>query len=69
MFKHYVCINYRISEKFYGGQLELLAGIGQGNVFSGNICRDTLYLIIKDLENKQLGINIKNSMTETEQKR
>ena len=54
-FEYYVSTGYRVSNTFYGGSKEL-AGTGQENKFSGNMCRDISYLIIRQLEIKNLGI-------------
>ena len=54
-FEHYISTGYGVSNTFYRGSKEL-AGTGQGNKFSGNICRDISCLIIRQLEIKNLGI-------------
>jgi len=56
-FKHFVKTGYGILNDWYGGRTNNLAGTGQGNKFLGNMCRDISYLIIKQLENSNLGIN------------
>ena len=38
-FEHHVSTGFGISDDFYGG-LEKLAGTGQGNKFSGDVCGD-----------------------------
>jgi len=40
-------MGYRISSNWYGGIDLNLAGTGQGNKFSSDLCRDTSSLIIK----------------------
>ena len=45
--RHYVQTGFGISESYYRGENNRLAGIGQGNRFLGDICCDTSYLIIK----------------------
>ena len=49
---------YRISQNYYGGKINKIAGIGQDNKFSSNMWHDTLYLIIKPIENKGIGLII-----------
>ena len=44
----------------------MLAGAGQGNVVSGNICRDLSCLILKIIENRKLGVAIKSPFTKEE---
>ena len=67
--KHYVCTGFGISSSYYGGEENNLAGTGQGNRFSGDLCRDTSCLIIKEIEKQQLGMNINSNVTnETVQK-
>ena len=53
--QRHVSTAYGISDRFYGGEIEL-AGTGQGNKLSGDICRDISCLIIKQLEVQNLGI-------------
>ena len=55
---HYVHAGYKRSKIHCGGHEELLAGTGQGNRFSGDMCRDILCLIIKQIERKSLGVII-----------
>jgi len=62
--QHYVSTAYGISEKCYGGSGTELAGTGQGNKFSGDLCRDTSSMIIKVLENKKLGVEYKSKLTD-----
>ena len=57
-FEYFICTSYRVSEEFYKGLLDLLVGIGQGNVLSRNIYWDILHLVIKVPENKKLEIII-----------
>jgi len=65
VFKHYINTGYGISEEYYGGAQNELAGTGQGNKFSGDMCRDVSCLIIKQLENKELGIICKSPSSQT----
>ena len=53
------CTGYRISTNSYGKLDNNMAGTGQGNKFSGDSCRDNSCLIIKHVENKNLGTKIK----------
>ena len=59
-FKHHLCTNFGICPQTYGGINDLLAGTGQGNSLSGIHCRDVSCLIVKDIENKNLGMIIKD---------
>ena len=61
--EHYVSAGYGISEKYYGGEQKKLVGTGQGNNFSGDMCRDTPCLIIRKLEKEGLGTVIKSPHT------
>ena len=62
-FHHYVSTSFGISNLRYGGEDELLAGTGQGNVLSGNACRDLLCLIFKRLEKDELGVTLHTPIT------
>ena len=44
---HYISTLFRISDTYYGGEDNHLAGTGKGNRFLGNVCQDTSYLIMK----------------------
>ena len=48
--------SYRISTQKIGSETFKLVGIGQGNLVSGAICRNTFYLIFKKIEEMNLGI-------------
>ena len=50
--EHYVSTGHGISKKHYGREEMKLAGTGQGNKFSGDMCRDTSCLIIRQLKKK-----------------
>ena len=54
-FEHHICTGYGVSDNYYGGIMKL-AGTGQGNKFSGDMCRDISCIIIKQLEIQNLGI-------------
>jgi len=62
-FKRYISTGYGISEQYYGGEEDQLAGTGQGNKFSGDMCRDISCIIIKVIENKRLGVVFENQAT------
>ena len=47
--KHYVRIGFGISSTCYTREENPLAGIGQGNHFSGDLCRDTSSLTVKEM--------------------
>ena len=55
-FKHYISTRFGIGTRYYSREENLLAGTGQGNKFSGNMCRDISYLIIRKIEKKNLEI-------------
>ena len=44
--EHYISAGHGISDDYYGGEV-VLAGTGQGNKFSGDVCRDMSCLIMK----------------------
>jgi len=54
-FKHYISTGYGISQSYYGGETKLV-GTGQGNKFSGDMCRDISCIIIRQLEVQNLGV-------------
>jgi hypothetical protein len=45
--ENYVCTAFGVSKECYGGRNRKLAGTGQGNVVSGNTCRDSSCLTLK----------------------
>lgn len=57
-FTHYLCASFGISSITYGGDHDLLGGTGQGNVLSGNACRDQSCIIFKNMEQQELGVII-----------
>ena len=61
--KHYIFIVFGVSEVFYRAYGNKIASIGQCYIASSNICRDPLYFSIKQVENKKLGIIIKDPIT------
>ena len=56
----YIYTGYRISNIYYGSNDKYLVRIGEVNKFLGNLCRDTLCLIIRDIEKRNLGIIFKD---------
>jgi len=64
-FEHHINTGYGISLTSYGGRENQLAGTGQGNKFSGDMCRDISCLIIKQIENQGLGIKFKSPIKNT----
>ena len=58
--RHYIRTGYGISKSYYGGELDPLAGTGQGNRFLGDVCRDTSCLILKVIEKNNLGMNFES---------
>jgi len=63
--KHYSCTGFGISSSYYRGENERLAGTGQGNKFSGDLCRDTSCLIIREIKRKRLEMFIESNITKT----
>ena len=61
--KRHISTGYEISEHYHGGEEDQLAGAGQGNKFSGDMCRDASCIIIKVIENKRLGAVFTNKAT------
>jgi len=66
-FEHYINTGYGISTISYGGEECQLAGTGQGNKFSGDMCRDISSLIIKQIENENLGIIFQSPVKEVQE--
>jgi len=62
-FERHISTAYGVSEGHYGRDIDL-AGTGQGNKFSGDMCRDISCLIIKQLEKKNLGIEFLSKTTQ-----
>ena len=60
--QHYIRTAFGISNACYGGEYDRLAGTGQGNRFSVDVCRDELYLIVKCIKKKDLGMNFKSNV-------
>ena len=65
--EHYICTSFGASAEYYRGVKYKLAWTGQGNVISENVCRDTSNLIIKHIENMNLGIIIKGPISKEEE--
>ena len=64
--QHYVSTTFGVSKEFYGGSRSKLAGTGQEDVLSVNICRYSSFIMLKDSEKEELGVCIKSPFT-TEQ--
>ena len=47
----------------YGGEDNSLAGTGQGNRFSGNVCRDSSCLIIRNIERMNVGMKFESRVS------
>ena len=47
--KHCVGTTQRISKDSHRGMNSLFGGTGQGNVFSGNVCRDVSRFVFKEI--------------------
>ena len=61
--EHYVSTTFNVSEAFCRGSRSMLAGTGQVNVVSVNVCRDSSCIMLKDIEKENLGAHIKLSLT------
>jgi len=59
--QHHIYTSFDISNQSYGGIDDPHAGTGQGNIASGDICRNKSCLVIKYIEKKKLGATIKSS--------
>ena len=62
-FNHQLCTSYGVSNIIYGGDKDILGGSGQGNVGSGNICRDQSCIIFRKLEKENIGVLIKSPVS------
>ena len=61
--KYYLYTGFGISSSYYGGENERLTGTEQDNKFSGDLCRDTSCLIIREIEKKRLEMFIESNVT------
>ena len=52
MMKYHICTAYRVSQEYYGGENDKIAGMGQGYIVSSNICCDSSYFSSKSIENE-----------------
>lgn len=68
-FQHQLCTSYGVSDIVYGGDEDILGGSGQGNVVSGNMCRDQSCIIFRKLEKDKLGILIVGPISAEEVRR
>ena len=59
-----MCTVYGVSKSYYGGEQDQTAWTGQGYIISSNIYCDSSCFLIKDIEEKELGIIIKDSINE-----
>ena len=67
--KQFIRMTCGVSKDIYGGMNWLLGGTGQGNIFSGNVCRDVSCFIFKEIENKRLGIILTSKCNNVEVQR
>ena len=65
--KRCICTGYSVSTNWHSGLDDNMAGTNQGNNFSGDLCRGASCLIIKHVENKNLGMTIKSPCTNAEE--
>jgi len=57
--EHHICTAFRISDKYYSRPADPHARTGQGNIISGDICRDKSCYIINDVDKKQYRVIVK----------
>ena len=60
---HFICTSFGISSDYYGSDTFKLEGTEQGNSVSDVICRDTLCIIFKKMEEEKLGVITKMPLT------
>ena len=65
-FERHVSTGHGVSTNYYGGEEEKLEGTGQGNKFSGHMCRDVSCLIMRCIENQKIGMFIVDKKTREE---
>ena len=65
MIKHYICTVYRASQEYYSRENDKIVGTGQGYIILSNIYCDLSYFSIRNIENKELGIIIKDPINES----
>ena len=61
--EHYVNTSFGVSKHFCGRRRITLAGTGQGNVFSVNMCRYSSCIMLREIEKENLGVFIKPPST------
>ena len=61
--RHQICTGFGISDFYYGGEDNPLAGTGQGNRFLGDVCRDSSCLIIRDIERMNIGMKFESRVS------
>ena len=49
-YKHFIGLTYGIGNDSCGGMNALLGVTGQGNVFSGNVCRDVSCFMFREIK-------------------
>ena len=57
-FQHYISTSHGTCNYSHGGINDLLTVTGQGNVLSGNACRNQSCLMFKCVENEELGVTL-----------
>ena len=67
--QHHIGATSGVIKENNGGTIELLGGSGQGNVFSGEPCRDVSCVIFRRLKKKKVGILIRSSYNGNIEKR
>lgn len=65
--EHCLSTAFGVSEKHYGGENNALVGTGQGNRFSGDVCRDISCLTMRVIEKENLGMKLKSDIASIEE--
>ena len=61
--EYHICTSFGASSEFHRRINNKQAGIGQGHITSVNICRDISYLVIKLIEDQNIGIVMKSPIS------
>ena len=61
--EYHIYTSFGVGTEFYRGINNKQAGMGQGYITLVNICRDISYLVIKPIEDQNIGIVIKGPIS------
>ena len=67
--KVFLGTSHGVRQECYGWTNESFQGTGQGNMFSGSVCRDVSYFTFKEMKNKKFGIIITSKRNNKEVQR